>query len=93
MLNPNFLGVGFRVNEGVVVALVTCVAALAVDPTWSERMPPPRLSDPASIGSSVAMFLGRWPSSSSERGNLRLSSATPASSSPTSKALRGFLGS
>jgi adenylate cyclase len=30
VLNPDFLGVGFRVNEGVVLALVTCVAALAV---------------------------------------------------------------
>jgi adenylate cyclase len=30
VLNPDFLGIAFRVNEGVVLALVTCIAALAV---------------------------------------------------------------
>ena len=30
MLNPDFLGVSVRVIEGVVIALVTCIAALAV---------------------------------------------------------------
>ena len=30
MLNPDFLGIAFRVNEGVMLALVTCIPALAV---------------------------------------------------------------
>ncbi|HEY6381647.1 MAG TPA: adenylate/guanylate cyclase domain-containing protein, partial [Pseudolabrys sp.] len=30
VLNPDFLGIPFRVSEGVVLALVTCIAALAV---------------------------------------------------------------
>ncbi len=30
VLNPDFLGIAFRVNEGIVLALVTCIAALAV---------------------------------------------------------------
>jgi adenylate cyclase len=30
MLNPDFLGISVRVIEGVVIALVTCIAALAV---------------------------------------------------------------
>ena len=30
VLSPDFLGIAFRVNEGIVLALVTCIAALAV---------------------------------------------------------------
>jgi hypothetical protein len=57
VLSPDFLGIPVRVIEGVVIGVVTCIAALAVHCARNvcEQMPPPRSSGPGSSGFSAVM--------------------------------------
>lgn len=66
VLSPDFLGTPVRVIEGVVIGLVTCIAALAM---WFEQMRPPRPSEPGSSGFLAVMSRHKWPSSLSRPGN------------------------